>query len=627
MPQLDRIVVASVVLALAGCSSTPHSDATDAGTTEATATTTGTDDPTTSGTSTTDDDTTFNTVTTDDPTASVPDAPEFYCPGSPSGECDDVVGARLQAGAAVVSIVPDCFETWTDKNEDSKYVKQQDEFYDCGCDRICPEDGEYPGPDAGEGDGEFQAIWMAGFGTGRATAGKRKGTQGWLGVDDGLWARAAVLRQGETTVAIVALDLVGFFNEDVIKIRELIADAGLDVDYLLVHSTHNHEGPDTMGLWGSALFVSGYQESYTQQVREAVVSAIEQSINELREVDHMELGAVDVSSYGDGEKGVANVIRDSRDPVVIDETLSAARFVDGGGNTIATLVNFGSHPETLADDNLYLTSDYVHGLRRVVEKGSMWMDAEGKPGVGGVCVYLNGAVGGMMTTLGVEATTPGGEMTFQSASFEKADVIGQLLGEMALDAISEGDSHEDLKLRVQAQSFLATVENSVLMDAATYGVIKRTPYKDPNTGKEDKLKSEMALITVGPLSMLSVPGELLPELAIGGYDGSHVNSDRYDFIDPNNPFPPEVTNAPEGPYLKERMPGEHRWIIGLGNDEVGYIVPEYDFVLAEDGPYLNEHEGDHYEETNSLGPKTAAMIDTWADFLIAWSDYVIGEAE
>ena len=129
------------------------------------------------------------------------------------------------------------------------------------------------------------------------------------------------------------------------------------------------------------------------------------------------------------------------------------------------------------------------------------------------------------------------------------------------------------------------------------------------------------------MSLCEFPGELLPELAVGGYDGSHVNSDRYDFIDPNNPFPPEVTNAPEGPYLKERMPGEHRWIIGLGNDEVGYIVPEYDFVLAEDGPYLNEHEGDHYEETNSLGPKTAAMIDTWADFLIAWSDYVIGEAE
>ena len=59
-----------------------------------------------------------------------------------------------------------------------------------------------------------------------------------------------------------------------------------------------------------------------------------------------------------------------------------------------------------------------------------------------------------------------------------------------------------------------------------------------------------------------------------------------------------------------------RWIIGLGNDELGYIVPEYDFVLAETMPWVNEAEGNHYEETNSLGPNMASIVEEFADLLM-----------
>ena len=41
--------------------------------------------------------------------------------------------------------------------------------------------------------------------------------------------------------------------------------------------------------------------------------------------------------------------------------------------------------------------------------------------------------------------------------------------------------------------------------------------------------------------------------------------------------------------------------VGLANDELGYIIPPSDYVLSEDAPYFNEAEGDHYEETNSVG--------------------------
>jgi len=49
-------------------------------------------------------------------------------------------------------------------------------------------------------------------------------------------------------------------------------------------------------------------------------------------------------------------------------------------------------------------------------------------------------------------------------------------------------------------------------------------------------------------------------------------------------------------------------VIGLANDEIGYIVPPSDFVLDGELPYVQEAEGDHYEETNSVGPNAAIDI-------------------
>ena len=53
-------------------------------------------------------------------------------------------------------------------------------------------------------------------------------------------------------------------------------------------------------------------------------------------------------------------------------------------------------------------------------------------------------------------------------------------------------------------------------------------------------------------------------------------------------------------------------IVGLANDELGYIIPPSDFLLNESAPYLkrtmDSRGEDHYEETNSVGPACAACI-------------------
>jgi hypothetical protein len=367
-----------------------------------------------------------------------------------------------------------------------------------------------------------------------------------------------------------------------------------------------------MGLWGKELFMSGYDPKYRTQLRETVVAVIEAALLDARPVAALKVGEVDISTYHDN--GVANVISDHRDPWVVDEFISAAQLLDGEGTSIATLVNFGCHPETLADENLLMTSDFVHALRRTVELGSTWNSAPGQPGLGGPVIYINGAVGGMMTTLGVEVTNPDGD-TFKDASWEKADSIGQLLGEMALDAIANADEVTAPNLRVANTIFRVPVVNESFKFLFMQGTIEREVFINDRTMQQE-IETEMSLIELGPLHMLTVPGELLPELAVGGYDGSRVNAPGVPIIDPNNPNPPDLDNAPKGPYIKDRMTSTYRWIVGLGNDELGYIIPAYNFELGKPQPWVDEAEGDHYEETNSLGPDMAAIVDSYADLLM-----------
>ena len=503
-------------------------------------------------------------------------------------------------------------------DEDGNAVLDSGEdFLDCGCDRLCPEDEGYPGPDEGEGDETFQRTFIAGFQTNRPATGVRGAEEGLAGEGDGIDVRVLVLDQADVRVAVLALDTVGIFRPDVTRIRSALEDASADVDYVLVHALHNHEGPDTMGLWGEGPLVSGYDSQvYGAQWREAAVEATLEAIDALEPVTSVRVASIDASDGQPG--GSTNLLRDSRDPWVVDPTVSVLSLEGKGDEPIATVVHYGCHPETLSSGNTLLTSDFVHAMRRTVEQGSSWRRAVGRDGVGGTAIAINGAVGGMMTTLGVSVTNPDGD-TLTEPSFDKADSIGQILGEAALDALGEATEVEAPQLRISANTFNLPVSNPLYIFGFNAGIIERD---EVTKDTPPLIITEMALLELGPLRLLTVPGELLPEIAVGGYDGSALHSDDATLLDPNNPMPPDLDAAPQGPYLVERLTpadGPRPWIVGLGNDELGYIIPEYDFVVADSMPYFNEADGDHYEETNSLGPETAGILESEADRLIDWA--------
>ena len=460
--------------------------------------------------------------------------------------------AQLSAGFSATPITPAVPDRWDDKNKNAEYDPGQGETFTDG-----------------NGNGKFDPVWIAGFGNNKPAN----------GIHDDLWARAMVVDDGKTRLAIVVLDAIGFMNNDVIDVRERISKES-GITYAIISSTHTHEGPDLLGLWGKTPFQSGINPAHMEYVKNQAAKAIETAAKNLRPCR---------LSVSQDLTGAANLVIDTRKPEVFDSGLRMIQVLDKGTNkTLGTLISFGDHPETLWSDNLLLTSDFPHFVREGIEKGVFSKDSLMRPGVGGVVVYASAAVGGLMTThprLAVKDPFSGEK--FKAPTFEKAAAQGKQMANLALQAMAKPEEVIDsASISIVAKTILFPLDNTMFKLAAILGVMKR------GTSGWMKMKSELAVIKIGPISMITIPGELYPEILNGGVEAP----EGQDF----------KVSPVEVPPLRELMPGKYKFMFGLSNDEIGYIVPKSQWDAK--APYTYGRDSRPYGEVNSLGPETAPLI-------------------
>lgn len=500
-----------------------------------------------------------------------------HCPGDPS--CPDEGDNTLLAGAAVVDVTPDLKEgpTFVDVDENGEYDKSVDSYTD------------------ENGNGEFDAVWIAGFGSSRPA----------VGVHDPLEARVIALRQNETTVVLVSGDFIGFFYDHLQGIRERLDPVvASEVDLVLWTSTHNHEGPDMIGIWGATLIDSGLDLEYLADVQDKVAGAIGDAVDAL-EPAHVIESAIAVQ---DATGNMTHLFADGRDPVIINNEMNVMRFVrPADDSTIATLVNLGTHAEVLWNRNTLITADFPYYLREGVEKG-----VPGRfDGVGGVAIYVQSTCGGLIGPGAVEPLDASGIPITDRHSFEAAEALGTTYAEFALAALADDTvavREETPRLSFRSREIFLRVDNFNYQAAYRLGILSRALVNfDPDAYIDESntpdLLSQIVYLRLGSSSLVTVPGELAPEVFIGGYDGAFAGG--WDLVSPGNANPPPLSQAPTGPYLKDVIASDgslFQWVVGLGQDEVGYILPNYNYQLDPLSPYLSKPEGDHYCETNSLGP-------------------------
>ena len=458
----------------------------------------------------------------------------------------------LKAGFSAVKITPDVPDRWTDVNGDAIYKKKDgDNYTDVN------------------GNGKFDPLWIAGFSNAKPAN----------GIHDDLWARTMILDDGKTRLSITVLDVIGLPLDHVIDIRKMIPpEAG--ITYAIISSTHTHEGPDLLGLWGKTPFRSGINKKYLEFVKQQTLRSIVEAGSSLKPV------RLEIS---EDLNGAAHLVKDTRLPEVFDSGLRMLKAVDKEtGKTCGTLAVWGNHPESLWNKNLLISSDFCHFARQGVEKGIYLPDSIIIEGTGGIALFAVGAVGGLMTphpSLAIK--DPCTDSVFTKPSFDKTEALGKQLSLLILKAMEKpAVAIDSASISLAVKTIILPIKNKLFRLAASIGILDR------GTLGWMKTRTELAFIQLGPLSMLTLPGEIYPELVNGGVDAPKGG----DFSLPSQEIPP----------LRDLMPGKFKFVIGMANDEIGYIIPKSQWDVKP--PYAYKREKPQYGEENSLGPETAPLL-------------------
>lgn len=412
-------------------------------------------------------------------------------------------------------------------------------------------------------------VFLAGFGRNRRAT----------GLHDPLRVRAVVLRHGTKKIALASVDVVGLFHETVVRIRGQLRG----FDYVLVNSTHNHEGPDTLGLWGPTAFRSGVDPDYMRRLEGQVVRAVERADEGARPVVAL-VGTV----------RAPELLHDAREPYVKLDELVAVELRDGTSKEPAgVVVQWNCHPETLGSKNTEISADFIGAT-------VAWLSKRRHCPV----VYLTGAVGGLMTSMHVDVRDEAGRRLGEE-TYAKTRRYGELVGALAERALGRAKPIRLAPLEARRREVFLPLDNRLYRLARALGVLDRQAFAwtgDPRresavaAGSEARrlaLRTEVGWLRLGELEVAAVPGEIYPELVLGKVQ---------DPADPGADFP----DAPMEPALYASMLARYRMVVGLANDELGYIIPKRQW--DEKAPFCYGRRRAQYGEENSVGPETAPIL-------------------
>ena len=385
------------------------------------------------------------------------------------------------------------------------------------------------------------------------------------GVLDYCEARAVWLDAGGEGILLIGIDCVALDSGTVEDIRNELAGIP-GCRSINVYSTHTHAGPDTLGLWGPVGF-NGKNTAYMKVLKAAAAQAAREAAASRRPADLY---------YG--KVMTREMVRDSRMPAVYDENLYQLRLKAHDGSAGLRLLFYGAHAESLRGDNTLLSRDYP---------GRLCDNVSGATGDG--AMFFPGAIGGLIMTRLFVNDMPSGAV-------ENMHITGDKLAEYALSVGTEDERMLAPRLRWASQSFAVPLDNPVFLTYKLLGILnsKAIPGKSA-TGL--CVQSELSVIMLDELALVLIPGEIFPEL---------ISGEAYGKANPSGINPRPLRDIADEYGIREFL------VIGLANDELGYIIPPSDFLLNEKLPYIGRvtdaHGEDHYEETNSVGPACAECV-------------------
>jgi putative sterol carrier protein len=367
-----------------------------------------------------------------------------------------------------------------------------------------------------------RTVWLAGYEE------NRPGTS----VYNDLWARAIAFHDGQRGFVLAVCDLMAFNRVLAQRVRaglvesEALKAAGLKPEDVHIAATHTHSAPDTVGLWGPNPATSGLDPEYINFLVSVVIKCVNEAAAGLAPARlKVATGSAPGLSRNDRFRDILEAcgVRDyaSRDiPAnveVLDPEFAALQVLGPDGSVMATVVNWACHPE-MSHTNV-ITADFPHWLRDRLEQQ-----------YGGIAIYWQGAQGGMITG-----------NSRPDEDIDASERIGLALADRVVEALGKGEEVAGAPISAESKTIKVKMENEGFKAGMEAGVLpmRLTP--------EGEIETEVTHITVGPMEFVTIPGEALPNIGL---------------------------------MLKRHMTGRPRFIIGLCDDELGYILAQEDWGLA-----------------------------------------------
>lgn len=553
-------------------------------------------------------------------------------------------------GTAVVDITPEIIETYTDLNGNNDF----DGCFDDPLGERCAE----PFDDV-NGNGYFDAIFKGGFEP-------RHPAQTIAGP---ISTRAFVISHNATGseptryLAWVTVDVVGLAGKRFWPIEAQLVTEGFAPDRILVTATHNHQAPDSIGLWGDPLDgISGRDPVYMERITQSIDAAIRQAASNMQP-SQLSVSATSMeeqSPYFTGlkhgglnpmvnAKGMLNDIRDPR--LVSDRLLTLQANHLETGATILTLTNWSGHPEVGGGNDSSISADWVGVTRSALEEH-----------YGGTAIHIPEALGGMQSALfldlplvneqgveqfelcteqditeednpfdcfGKEEGSPklndAGIPLPQWAVSSTPEVItshGWHIAKAAIKSLESAEIIQEMYLDIDSEWMYIPVDNPIYNLAFSIDILElgfddlirdTTLCQEPSTEAPIGCAEARAFrARIGPVEFLTAPGEVTPEIAWG------LPLDDPQFVLESE----DVTaRGPDATYFVQHTAACNN--VGFEECSNRKELNGCDCLTLHTSPYILSEEGDlvaYMELSQARYRATVSMTDSYFSYVLPGPD-------